>query len=108
MGFIIYGSVGEVSIGRLFVGGIIPGLLMMAMMMFTVNFTAKRRGYVARKDVRKPNAREVVSALWENIFALIFPVILIVGIRFGSSHPRRRGPSPRGTPFSSGSSSTGR
>lgn len=91
MGFIIYGSVGEVSIGRLFVGGIIPGLLMMAMMMFTVNFTAKRRGYVARKDVRKPNAREVVSALWENIFALIFPVILIVGIRFGLFTPSEAG-----------------
>jgi tripartite ATP-independent transporter DctM subunit len=91
MGFIIYGSVGEVSIGRLFVGGIIPGLLMMAMMMFTVNFTAKQRGYVAPKDVRKPNAREVVSALWENIFALIFPVILIVGIRFGLFTPSEAG-----------------
>jgi len=91
MGFIIYGSVGEVSIGRLFVGGVIPGLLMMAMMMFTVNFTAKRRGYVASESARKPDAREVVSALWENIFALIFPVILIAGIRFGLFTPSEAG-----------------
>ena len=91
MGFIIYGSVGEVSIGRLFVGGVVPGLLMMAMMMFTVNFTAKRRGYVAPDGARKPNAREVVSALWENIFALIFPVILIAGIRFGLFTPSEAG-----------------
>jgi len=91
MGFIIYGSVGEVSIGRLFVGGVIPGLLMMAMMMFTVNITAKRRGYVAPEGARKPTPREVVSALWENIFALIFPVILIAGIRFGLFTPSEAG-----------------
>ena len=35
MGLIIYGSVGEVSIGRLFVGGVLPGFLMMAMFMAT-------------------------------------------------------------------------
>ena len=91
MGFIIYGSVGEVSIGRLFVGGVIPGLLMMAMMMFTVNIAAKRRGYVAPEGARKPTPREVVSALWENIFALIFPVILIAGIRFGLFTPSEAG-----------------
>ena len=90
MGFIIYGSVGEVSIGRLFVGGIVPGFLMMAMMMVTVNFTAKRRGYLATTD-RKPTAGEVLSAMKENIYALIFPVILIAGIRFGLFTPSEAG-----------------
>jgi len=91
MGFIIYGSVGEVSIGRLFVGGVLPGFLMMAMMMFTVHFTAKRRGYVAPAEAKRPDSREVLSALWENIYALIFPVILIAGIRFGLFTPSEAG-----------------
>ena len=90
MGFIIYGSVGEVSIGRLFVGGIVPGFLMMAMMMVTVNFTAKRRGYLPTTD-KKPTAGEVLSAVKENIYALIFPVILIAGIRFGLFTPSEAG-----------------
>ena len=90
MGFIIYGSVGEVSIGRLFVGGIVPGFLMMAMMMVTVNFTAKRRGYLPTTD-KKPTAQEVLSAVKENIYALIFPVILIAGIRFGLFTPSEAG-----------------
>ena len=90
MGFIIYGSVGEVSIGRLFVGGIVPGFLMMAMMMVTVHFTAKRRNYLPVTD-RKPTAGEVLSAVKENIYALIFPVILIAGIRFGLFTPSEAG-----------------
>jgi tripartite ATP-independent transporter DctM subunit len=90
MGFIIYGSVGEVSIGRLFVGGIIPGFLMMAMMMVTVHFTAKRRNYLPVND-RKPTAGEVLAALKENIYALIFPIILIAGIRFGLFTPSEAG-----------------
>lgn len=90
MGFIIYGSVGEVSIGRLFVGGIVPGILMMAMMMVTVNYTAKRRGYLPTND-RKPRANEVFRALWENVYALVFPIILIVGIRFGLFTPSEAG-----------------
>ncbi|MFA7364352.1 MAG: TRAP transporter large permease subunit [Aminobacteriaceae bacterium] len=90
MGFIIYGSVGEISIGRLFVGGILPGFLMMGMMMFTVNRTAKRRGYIPT-NAKKPSAREIFSALKENVFALVFPVILIAGIRFGLFTPSEAG-----------------
>ncbi len=90
MGFIIYGSVGEVSIGRLFVGGVIPGLLMMAMMMVTVHVTAKRYGYLPVND-RPPHAAEVFRALKENIYALLFPILLIVGIRFGVFTPSEAG-----------------
>ena len=90
MGFIIYGSVGEVSIGRLFVGGVIPGLLMMAMMMVTVHITAKRYGYLPVND-RPPHAAEVFRALKETIYALLFPILLIVGIRFGVFTPSEAG-----------------
>ena len=90
MGFIIYGSVGEVSIGRLFVGGVLPGFLMMAMFMATVHITSKRAGYLPVND-RPPTAREVLVALKDNIYALLFPFLLIIGIRFGLFTPSEAG-----------------
>ncbi len=90
MGFIIYGSVGEVSIGRLFVGGVLPGFLMMAMFMATVHITAKRAGYLPVND-RPPSVPEVLVALKDNIYALLFPFLLIIGIRFGLFTPSEAG-----------------
>jgi tripartite ATP-independent transporter DctM subunit len=90
MGFVIYGSVGEISIGRLFVGGVIPGFLMMAFFMTTVHITSRRRGYTPITD-RAPTAKEVLRALKENVWALIFPFILIAGIRFGVFTPSESG-----------------
>jgi tripartite ATP-independent transporter DctM subunit len=90
MGLIIYGSVGEVSIGRLFAGGFVPGIIMAVLMMVTVRFTAKKRGY--KPDRIKPaSLREVGRALVDSIWALIFPVILIAGIRFGLFTPSESG-----------------
>lgn len=82
MGFIIYGSVGEVSIGRLFSGGIIPGIMMMIALMTAVRFTSKKRGYLPERTERA-SAREIGKAFVECIWAILFPVILIAGIRFG-------------------------
>lgn len=90
MGFVIYGSIGEVSIGRLFAGGIVPGFLMMAALMTAVSISAKKRGYMPAKE-KPASLREVLIALKESIWALIFPVILIVGIRFGVFTPSEAG-----------------
>ena len=90
MGLIIYGSVGEVSIGRLFAGGFVPGFIMAILMMITVRFTAKKRGYMP--DREKPaTLREVGRAFTDSVWALIFPVILIAGIRFGLFTPSESG-----------------
>lgn len=90
MGFVIYGSIGEVSIGRLFAGGIVPGFLMMAALMTAVSISAKKRGYMPAKE-KPASLKEVLVALKESIWALIFPVILIVGIRFGVFTPSEAG-----------------
>lgn len=82
MGFIIYGSVGEVSIGRLFAAGIIPGLLMTVALMIVVRFTAKRKGYLPER-AKPASLREIGKAILDSIWALLFPVILLVGIRVG-------------------------
>jgi len=90
MGFIIYGSVGEVSIGRLFAAGIIPGLLMMVALMITVRFTARSKGYLPER-AQPASLREVGKATLDSIWALLFPVILLVGIRFGVFTPSEGG-----------------
>lgn len=90
MGLIIYGSVGEVSIGRLFVGGFIPGILMAAFLMTTVSITSRRRGYLPARE-RPATFKEVAVAAKESFWALIFPILLIVGIRFGVFTPSEAG-----------------
>ncbi len=92
LGLIIFGFVGEVSIGRLFAGGIIPGILMMVFLMATTSITSRIKKY----DPPQANAprltfRELGENLKESIWALLFPVILIVGIRFGVFTPSESG-----------------
>jgi tripartite ATP-independent transporter DctM subunit len=84
LGLIIFGFVGEVSIGRLFAAGIIPGILMMAFLMTATTLTSRYHRYdPPRADAPKLTPNELLGNLKESIWALLFPVILIVGIRFG-------------------------
>ena len=90
LGLILYGYVGNVSIGRLFLAGIIPGLLMMVGLMATVWYISKKRGYQpAAKESPTFQAvwRAVVDAKW----ALLFPVALLFGIRWGVFTPSEIG-----------------
>ena len=92
LGLIIYGFVGEVSIGRLFAAGMVPGILMMIFLMATIRITCKRRGFdPPNKDLPRITFGEFLFNLKESIWALIFPVILIVGIRFGICTPSEAG-----------------
>lgn len=90
MGLIIYGSVGEVSIGRLFAAGIVPGMLMMIALMVTIRFTAKKKGYMPETK-ENPSLKDVGKAFIESIWALMFPVILLLGIRLGILTPSESG-----------------
>jgi tripartite ATP-independent transporter DctM subunit len=92
LGLILYGFVGEVSIGKLFVAGIVPGFMMMGFLMVTVTITSRKHKY----DMPDPNAKkitmkEILIDLKDSIWALLFPVILIVGIRFGLFTPSEAG-----------------
>jgi tripartite ATP-independent transporter DctM subunit len=82
VGLILYGVTGEVSIGKLFIAGVIPGIIMMFFLMFTSGIIAKKRQYPVERLTR-PKFKEVWDSFLESIWALIFPIILIVGIRFG-------------------------
>lgn len=82
VGLILIGITGGVSIGRLFMGGLVPGVLVMIGMMTTTTLLSRKRGYVAIYEKPAP-AKEVLKGFFDSIWALMFPVILIVGIRFG-------------------------
>lgn len=90
VGLIIYGTTGSVSIGKLFSAGIFVGLYMMIVLMVSVAVIARMRGY---KPVRQTRAtlREILINLKETIWAVMFPVILLVGIRMGFFSPSEVG-----------------
>ena len=90
VGIILYGTVGEVSIGRLFASGLLIGLLMMAALMTTVWITSVKRGYGGERETRA-SFKEIFAAIRETIWALLFPILLLVGIRSGLFTPSEVG-----------------
>ena len=90
IGLVLYGSIGEVSIGRLFAGGIAPGLLIMLLLMITVSITAKKRGYLPEKKKKTP-LKEMLLIFFSSIWAMLFPILLLVGLRFGLLVPSEAG-----------------
>lgn len=83
IGLILYGYVGQVSIGKLFLAGIIPGFLMMTCLMVISYVIARKRNYDTNIVQKRATFKEIMITLKESIWALMFPVILVVGIRFG-------------------------
>lgn len=82
IGLILFGFINEVSIGRLFLAGILPGIALTIILMATTWIVAKRRGY-APDLPGPPPMRELGKSFLDSIWALAFPVILIIGFRFG-------------------------
>ncbi len=77
---IVWGGILSVSIGALFLAGILPGLLLCLAQMATVHAYAVRRGY---PTYPRSSLREVASGLLVSIPALLTPAIIIGGKVFG-------------------------
>lgn len=90
IGFILYGVLAEVSIGRLFMAGIIPGLLMCVALMTVVKIVSGRRGYVPSRP-RRATLGERGTAIREAVWALAIPVGIVGGLRFGVFTPTEAG-----------------
>jgi TRAP-type transport system large permease protein len=90
IGFILYGTVGQVSIGRLFAAGIVPGLMLWASLAIAISVTARRRGYAPERTTR-PTVNEIAVALWGGMWAILFPIILLLGLRYGIFTPSEIG-----------------
>ena len=90
MGLIIYGTTGEVSIGRLFMAGWFPGVLMMLFMMIAVRWSARKFGYKPEREKMAPLS-EILKVTLDAIWAILFPILLILLIRFGIMSPTESG-----------------
>lgn len=77
---VIYAWQANVSLGDLFIAGLIPGVVMALAMMLVIAWTARKRSYP--KDASFSGAR-LGSAFREAIWALAMPVLILVGFRMG-------------------------
>ena len=81
---IIYALVSDASIGYLFLGGVVPGLLMALLQMAMVAIQARRRGF----PVEPPTPlRQIPGITWRALPALLMPVVLLGGIYRGVTTP---------------------
>lgn len=85
---VIYGSITGASIGALFVGGYIPGIMIGMALMAVAYIIAKRRGYPkSAAGTRK----EALTSLADGSLALFMPIIIIGGILMGIFTPTESG-----------------
>jgi len=77
----LIGIISGVSIGRMFIGGFIPGLLIALVLWILVTIQANRRGY-PRVEAKRTFG-DFVALLKDTILALIAPLIVLSGVVFG-------------------------
>lgn len=87
---IVYAFLSEVSVARLFVAGIIPGLLIAVVLMLHVNYTVKR-GLVQAPSEESFDIRSLWTTLKKGFFALLAPFIILGGILSGIVTPTEAG-----------------
>ena len=80
---ILFGSLANLSVGKLFVSGIGVGLLLCIGEMITVSIISRKRGYAPTRTERL-HWKQVATVLKQAILPLILPVVIIGGIRIGA------------------------
>jgi tripartite ATP-independent transporter DctM subunit len=81
---VLYGSLAGVSVGALFMGGVVPGLLMALSLGVMVYVIAKKRNYPCEK---RATFKEILIATKNAFWALITPAIILGGIMLGIFTP---------------------
>ncbi len=79
--FIMYGIIAEVSITRLFIAGVFPGLLLGLFLYVPVFLISRKRNY--KSTIDKFSFRHFLRSLYEAKWAIISPVIVLGGIYGG-------------------------
>jgi len=82
---VLYGVIANVSVGALFLAGVVPGLLTALMLMIHVYFYARKRPELARH--RRASLKELWLAFRRAFLALVTPVIIMGGIFGGIFTP---------------------
>ena len=84
IGFVVFGVAANVSISKLFLAGIVPGLLMGLSIAVAWYFVSQRENI---KPPPKATMADRLQALKESTWALFLPVIVIVGLKMGVFTP---------------------
>lgn len=87
---IVYGLIAQVSVGKMFMAGYVPGVLMAAALMVAVYLISKKRGYKPTRE-KKATGGEIFRQTIESIWALLFPFGIIAGLRIGLFTPSEAG-----------------
>ncbi len=82
--FVLLGAIVNISVGQLFLGGIIPGTLMFIAMFIITWWICKSRNYPTEARATGAERR---SALWGGLSALVAPMIIVGAIIFGIATP---------------------
>lgn len=81
---VIYGVTADVSIGKLFMAGLVPGILMAVSLMLMVGFVAKREGMTGQTFA---GFGQIAKTFLSGFFALMTPVVILGGMFSGMFTP---------------------
>ncbi|MBB2673101.1 TRAP transporter large permease subunit (plasmid) [Rhizobium sophoriradicis] len=82
---ILYALISGVSVGDLFISGIVPGLIMAASFVFVCWYVSVRRGYAI--EAVKVRKRELARLAVQSFPAILLPILIIVCLRSGLATP---------------------
>ncbi|ADC52297.1 C4-dicarboxylate transport system (permease large protein) (plasmid) [Alkalihalophilus pseudofirmus OF4] len=82
---VIYGVTGSVSIGSMFIAGILPGILVGLVLIIYAYYYSKKKGY--KGTGTKISLSNIAKEVWEAKWALLIPVIILGGIYGGVFTP---------------------
>jgi len=85
--FIILGNLMNVSVARLFMAGIIPGILIAVGLMLTSRIVCSRIGLVLEMTSTKFSMKKLWSTFLDALLSLFAPIIIVGGIMFGIFTP---------------------
>jgi tripartite ATP-independent transporter DctM subunit len=84
IGFVLFGVAGGVSISKLFLAGIVPGLMLGVGLCFAWWWVARKENIASPP---RKSLREIAWAFFDGFWALMLPVIIVAGLRFGIFTP---------------------
>lgn len=86
IGLILYGVLADVSIGALFMGGILPALLIAIVLSAAVRILAQVKNHPRARD-KRASFGEIWLSFRASFTALLMPILLLVGLRLGVFTP---------------------
>ena len=87
---ILYSMVARVSVGKIFMAGYLPGLVITACLMLSVHIESIKHNY-GRTREKMASGKEIIQGAGAAVLALILPLVIIMGLRQGVFTPTEGG-----------------